>query len=449
MLNSKNQSVNLSELITHLDKKAVELRSLRPDRLECPSCQAPLHRPTKSEKDTCPVCRAAKIKLRNLPEGLCPVCHTGYRRVHRQKPNAPTIYCPECKIGILKAARKVAPWSPSIHECKSCHARFSDKKGQVTQEATNAVKSWDEWFNETGRSPSTAICDACAAQFDLQPNENWRLIHCPLPRKPKESELTWQEWTLVANNLPPSAGNAECQSCGADFLVEDGWINLLRWTLDPYHVAATIASAPNPREKAPWTSAGKLSGNPGPTCPRCNTEFDDDGDLWRLAFSEHPELGEHIGESFSGPNWHRIARDLPLVGDEESLTEQLNAALHRALASGVILFDSAHPDRLWRGEIMLQGSTKSTPAVLEPHEFTIGGIGRKRRIAIQDISEVEVMDDDILLTLSSNETVQFSVTPAQVVIALESGKQKLFADAFVLANKIEALTENQVPSEDR
>lgn len=416
-----------------IDEKLVALAKFRFDRRECPECGGVLDDPKPLAPGLCPCCRDGKIQTRKIDQGICPVCRAGV--LHRTDNSGPLAVCPECKTGRLKLQGMLP--SKRRHVCATCGAAYAATKDGVVKEGAAMPTSWEELLSQSNRSAVVHLCDHCPAVFDELQGGRLRLadgFSCDY------RELFPEEWAMVAAGLDPGAGNAVCPTCQAEYFRDGNSITLLGVNRDPFKFSDRHQGERMTMETIRFAGVGKLSGHPGWVCQECRLEFDREGDRLHLVSARHPNLVDHIGESKTLENWHRVARDLPLRGEEGSLAETLEDALLDSYVQGHLDLDAKHPEVIWRGK-----SDAGSVTVTE-NEIEVGGLLRKQRWPISSLVGVEADGGVLLLDLGS-EQLELELEPAVYSVPLQSGRYRLQIGSQELALRLKRLVRRSPPAQ--
>lgn len=413
-----------------LDVQQAVLQKMKVRRRECPNCSGVLIAPKPLKEDQCPVCRSGKVVHRDLNERRCPFCASGV--LSRLSNLEPLRFCPACKTGELKASGIKIPWAQRSLTCTQCAATYHEKGGNVTLATSSEAFTWDELREHSGRSASVWKCDLCPAQLDAREDGRWKSV-VPHHHPKGHSELFPEEWARVSVGLDPGVGNAHCAKCGADYFAEGDHITLLATPSDYAGQAEFLEGRLFTRYQARWAGAGKLSGMPGWICEHCHIEFDSEDDQLKLV--REPRLGNHvvalsenIGQTFELVNWHRVARRLPLVGDESLLDEALVESILEAYSNGEL-----GGDPFWVARGAVAGGKKCN-LTFDSEGVTLGGLLRKTRIPWTEITQIEALDDDHLVIIHGDEErIALFSEPAILELKLESGDRRLRLTAYELA----------------
>jgi len=447
--------------LSELDELLVQLKKFSFDRRACPSCGGLLEEARPLRKQVCPVCRRGTVRLRNLNERLCPVCRAALL-VHI--PNSdPLAFCPLCQTGELTRKRVSFLATKQVVSCKQCEARFESFPGGMTlinlppesprpftgevgkrsepgEGPEPVVAAGDshpcsEWLAMSGRSSDVYRCDGCHAQFDLQEDGRRAQI---IPAENADT-LYPEEWARIAAGLDPSAGNAECDQCGAEFDVDDERVSLLSAHDDPFGFAKRYAGRLLNWEDLRWLGIGKESPCPGLICHDCGTEFDHDGEYLRLMRTENAKLIRHVDEPKTTEDWHRIARGLPEVHEEQEFLAHLDDSVVDAYIAGEIGVDSSG-QVLWNGPAVRVDDTSLTGNLtVRTNEITHGGLLRKWRTPMDAVVDASYDGHVLILTLSGQrEPIEFDIEPIELTAALKSGKRTVELGAAELAARIRA-----------
>lgn len=328
------------------------------------------------DRRACPACPGVLEETRPLHRNGCPVCRRGRLRNRRLDSRL----CPLCRLGILYgAARRL-------------------------------------------RKDEPLTCDACAAL--LEPQADGRLREAASGR-----ELYPDEWARVAAGLTPSAGNALCDVCDADFRIDEVRLTLLHAPEDPHGFAAAYLGRALPRERVRWLAVGKRSPHPGLVCDGCHTEFDRVGRLLTLFGSPNRRLDRLAGETRSQESWHRIAEGLPEAGREAQLEARIGAALTAAYRRGEIGFGDAD----WRGPVTFEG--RSATLLARDETFRLRQRLWVRTIALADLQNLRA-EAEWLLADGPDGPFEMRIEAIELVAHLQSGDRAVRLSATDLAARL-------------
>jgi serine/threonine protein kinase len=425
------------DLISDLDDKIQRLRVFKYDANACPSCGNVLERPKPLAKGICPLCQSGKITPRRIEPRLCPTCRVGV--LQPVKSSIPAVFCPDSPLELIEPAGFTLPWkNPQKFACGD------DWKMEIVEgdPVVNGQKtSWDTLKRKAGRSDAVQRCDVCAAQFDEMPDGRWK-------RMTEDTMgdgwtlLYPEEWARIAAGLSPHSGNSACSSCSSDWHVEGESATLLDGGLiDPGEFAEDHLGRMMPFTDIAWLAVGKSSGNSGPVCLKCHTEFDQIGeDELKLVTSLQPMLRRHKGEVNSLIDWHRTAKDLPHTGGEEQLDDKLVQALGLSYRSGDLLFDAKHPDMIWQGQALHLNRDKAVKLLINDEQIQLAGPLKRVTYDIDGLISAFAERDTLVLQIKhAEEPVRIEVDPAVLTIELASGTQELHLDAEDLAARLNDL----------
>lgn len=410
--------------INTLDARLAAARSLRFDRHGCPACSGVLIEPRPLRRGACPVCREGQVVARDLDGNLCPVCRAGELQtidLHRQ-----LAVCPSCSLGRIRMRRV------GLHreaQCDRCERVYTLDRGAWRRD-DGETKSLEEWQASSGRAPCVRVCDQCEAQFDQRPDRRWAQV-LPLPDDPMP--MYAEEWARVAAGLDPGAGNAECRDCRADYWQDLHRLTLIDAPIDPYGYVAEYLGRAVPREDTRWLGVGKTSGHAGRICDQCGTEFDLDGVQLRLVQTRDRTLARQTGETHAIADWHRLAKGLPVLGEEDEYVERIEALLREAYRAGTLPFDT-HADVDWRG-MALRDDGQEAVLTIDTEWVQFGGMLRRWRRSRAELDVVGVENDVLVLTFGT-ESVGFEVAPVDLAVDLKSGSYTLPLDAEDLVARL-------------
>jgi serine/threonine protein kinase len=418
-----------------LDKKLLELRELRFQKRECPVCHEIIEKAFPLRLLQCPVCREGKIGLRPLSHKLCAVCKTGVLCTKHN--DTPLRFCPTCKTGHLQRHRRLFKSKLTTYLCKDCHTEFLEGEEGVTEALTGRTATWNEWRKISGRACEIKECDTCNAQYDVQSDGRWFLYFAPEKAFLGLSYSPW-EWEKIAAGLDVYAGNARCDICNADFFVDKKrhTLTLLGHEADPYGFGHKHAFQLLDLEAVRWLGRGKQSFHVGYACPSCSTEFDQNEIYLKLIFTESVILAPYVGESYTLENWHRLAHNLPLVGFESSLEDQLEHEIYEAYTQGRAL-DYLNNKVLWKGQAAYCGCTDQEASAYHAcqiwvtrKEVIYGSALHKTRLTMESILDVELDGNNLRLVLSGGkpDIVFVKIEPIKFSLKLLSGKHTIHLD---------------------
>ena len=378
---------------------------------ECPACGGVLAVPVPLGKNVCPVCREGLIKRREIHEGLCPVCRSGV--LHRHENLDPPFICPWCETGILNYRRAGLLSKSKIAHCLDCNMTANWQPGifEIVVEGKEA---------KSGKLRADYVwqCDGCEAQFDERKDSRLEQMKPP-PRR--FTALYPEEWARVASGLEPGAGNAECGDCGAEYFSDGQTITLLATHHDPNGFAADYEGRRIALEDLRWLGAGKTSPHKGYVCEDCHTEFDFAGTELLLVYSRNRILGNRCEEAHDLEDWHRIAKALPLRGQEQVYLELAPEALRSAYFEGSVGFDG-HRDLAWKGSANRLDTGQEGAFAIDGSEISFGGLLRKWKRPVADILEC-IVDEEVVRFIfrGDEEVVEFALAPMDLTAHLKNG----------------------------
>lgn len=436
----------MSSALERFDRQLVELRKLKFDKRECPACRGLLETATPLRLMTCPVCRAGKLARRRVDEKWCPVCRSGALKTLR---NSSSIrICPICGMGRLRASGLLR----RRLECSECHASFAKRANVLTLlgSGRNSRKGVEEgsagdsdayWLPLSGRSRIVVHCETCKAHWDEHEDGSMSLFRWeedPFGVARKHRALTKAEWAKVGVRLRPDSGNMTCSKCDADFLADGEEIVPLHADHDPYGFIADYKGCRLTPDSLRFLGVYKTSGNPGPVCGDCRTEFDAEGDYLRLRATVNPALAAYVDQARPFEDWHRLARGLPAIDEEAAWRDAYEGALRRALVTGEVRWaDKKKADLLWRSDAELIEPQARGRMLLyrESIEFQSK---RNGWAAPRDVVRGVTAQDDVVTldVVGRPEPLDFRIRPETVSIELASGKREVLLDAEDFAEAI-------------
>lgn len=411
---------DLTELdLETLTERLEALRTFRPGKRECPSCHHVLEDVRPLAPHTCPVCREARLQRRKLIPNQCPHCRQGFLR--RVVNGEPLLRCPSCRVGRLKAEGLPIPFRPRRFLCEACGEGFVANGDQVTRGSDRETATWTEWRTRSARSATGWECDQCAAQYDE--TSRGRRVQVVPPGGDADGYYA-DEWDRLAAGLDPGAGNSECPGCGADFDEDDQGACLLDAPVDPYGLAESLLGRHLDWETLRWLGAGKSSGHEGRTCERCGTEFDGKDGPLVLVRTPHERLRQRVGGAETLADWHRLARDLPRVGEEAELMDLVDGILHRAFQRGNLAFDDRRPQLDWKGGAVRYEpdagalrEVQSGTLTVDAEGWRLGGALRAKTLPLASIHRVFVSDGRLYVE-AGKESWILRLEPVEIRIDL-------------------------------
>ncbi len=449
LLEGRHQTA-LAAGIDVYDQKKIALARLKFHRMECPECHGLLEVPRPLKRLQCPVCRDGMVSVRTIDPKLCPVCKAA--PLQKKKNINPLVTCPLCRIGLLTPVKKGLFKPVTEIACQECEATFEpthdgmrmQEPGLKNHELDPGTEfTLDEWRAMSGRSEDLLICQGCEAQLDAQLDGRYELI---VPEAMSRYKLLYpDEWARVAANLPPGAGNAECDSCGADYFVESDQITLIDATHDPYGFLHDFQGRLMSIEGMRWLGVGKSSPQSGLVCQDCLCEFDVDRNYLRVQRTKNIGMRRYLGQPLVMEDWHRAARDLPLISQMAEFEEGFGLAIRWAFHEGELSFDGREDSRLlWKSTATrfdLHGSEweeiGTGTLTIDVEELSFGGLLKKWKVPTDAIMSAEWQDDVAILKISGEaDPIGFRVPEVELTAHLESGARSITLDAQDLAMRL-------------
>jgi hypothetical protein len=150
------------------------------------------------------------------------------------------------------------------------------------------------------------------------------------------------------------------------------------------------------------------------------------------------------GQSLSLENWHRAARDLPLVGEEAGFDEAFSVVIRDAYQTGLLSFSPKDQTLLWKGSAIRfehgeDGWKKAGSVHLEISEIELifGGLIKKSTLALDQIEQVTASGNRLDFKLKGDlEPVAFELEPEDLTAQLESGNRSIRLDASDLLARL-------------
>lgn len=430
-----------------LDQKLAEAYRLRYGKRACPACDEVLINPKPLKERACIVCRDGQIQARDLHSRLCPACRNG--TLHRTDNRQPMKICPICRTGRLGGKGLALPWQDRIFNCDRCGADLQGHGGRVKLPTSDETFTWDELREQADRAEWVWICDHCVAQFDEEPDERWRLKY-PEHLTGGWSLLYPEEWARVAKGLDPAAGNAACNSCGADYFAEGDKLTLLDASSDPYHVLEAAQGRLLTTYQARWIGGGKTSGRQGRRCENCALEFDEDEPA-ELTLSRLPaielertvNLKGHFGETHDLDSWQRIARGLPTAAEEPLMEQALVESLLAAFAGGELGSSPFWDARATSSE------GKGGRLIVDDAGFRFGGLLRKERASWDELESVRSVDErTIRFTYQGGLHLDLELEDVLLEVELKTGRRIVRLNAHDLADRCNFAMESAASEPD-
>lgn len=298
------------------------VQSLRYARRECPVCHGPLESPGPLKKGRCPVCHRGTIRDLRPRDGVCPDCHFGTLTTLSTGRKSPP--CPQCAEGRMEKRRR--KWV-----CRLCE--YEGEPGA-----------------EDGRR--TMICELCDARFAHVAPGVWRDTRSP--RFLTDEEIRWSSLRSGPGSAPKV-----CDACEAGFIEGAGHVTLVSrpplsegFFVDGYEGRALDA------DELRWVAVGQTSLATGFICARGDVEFDDEPGGWKLVRTSSEALAPYVGQVNSPEDWHRLARGLPVVADEEAFEVRFERAIRLAYQMGELGLDGRANMLLWNSTAMLRDGKK-------------------------------------------------------------------------------------------
>ncbi|MBX3096470.1 MAG: hypothetical protein KF812_06370 [Fimbriimonadaceae bacterium] len=386
-----------------LDAVRATIQSLRYARRECPVCSGPMEEPRPLKKDRCPVCQRGVIRDVRPRRGICPECHVG--ALQSLSPGRKTLPCPSCANGRMRKTRKT--WT-----CVLCE--FSGDP-----------------LTENGRS--TQYCLLCDAIFSETTPGLWHahLSH----RYLSEEEMLWGS-LRGGPGQPPK----RCDACDAGFLVANGHTTLVSVPplTEGFFVEGYRGRALSTEELG-WVAVGQTSLAGGFICPRGDVEFDDKAGGWKLIRTSHLPLAEHVGEINSPEDWHRLARGLPIVADEEAFEVRFERSLRMAYRIGEIGIDGNDNQLLWNSPAVLEDGKKNRKGHLRisADSLAFRAMFRRQGAGLTALRSASAHDNTIQFEWHETEDMWIFTLPTyHWVIQTKSGRTALTLTAEDLAARL-------------
>jgi hypothetical protein len=329
--------------------------------------------------------------------------------------------------------------------CENCHGVFARKGNQLTlidlgksrrtdlpEECAGDSDSF--WLPQSGRSNKIVHCETCRAHWDEYPDGSMHLFRWdddPFGVARKYQSLTKSEWALVGMRLKPDAGNATCSKCDADYLVEGDVVIPLHTDHDPYGFMAEYRECRLELDAIRFLGVFKASGNAGPVCAECRTEFDEEGDYLRLRGTNNETLLPYLEQARPLEDWHRLARRLPAIDEEPEWRAKYDEALRTALLTGEIPWaDRKDSTILWRSDAELQEPRARGRITLRKGRLEFASRRHKWTGPVDAIRQVKKDANTVgLLVVGEPEPMTFEIAPETVAVELGSGRREVVLDS--------------------
>jgi serine/threonine protein kinase len=423
--------------LSELDEKLSRLKVFRFEPNACPCCGDVLDYPKPLRHGVCPVCRKGKIEPRRIEPKLCPSCRVGVLK--KVQPDGPLAFCPTDPLLRVHAEKGKFPWSkPAAYVAENgWRAEIKDDKALL---ADGTEVAWLDLEKRAGRPADVDECDVCHAQFDtLEDGRRQRMTDDPL--NDGWTVLFPDEWARVAAGLNPDSGNAACSCCGADWHAEDRTLTLLADGVeDPYGFADENLGRLMTEHDIKHLGVGKLSGNPGPVCHACGTEFDTEGESLALIRSTNATLTAMKGEVKSLQDWHRAAQGLPEAGQESDLDDRVLAALSAGYSRGDLSFSDRNTELIWKGQGKLVDTDKRVKVVFTDEYLQVMAGLKKWEYDLDQLISSEGKGDFLILDFRDQDgQLRLEIEPVTLEAQLSSGPQKVTLEAEDLAARLQRL----------
>jgi hypothetical protein len=257
--------------------------------------------------------------------------------------------------------------------------------------------------------------------------------------------MTDEEWDWLATRGRADAGTHQCNACHSEFLVDEATVALTQLGManssDSFDQGWSWRAL-DPEELR-WIAVGRTVKQPGLVCRRGDVEFVLVGkDRLRLVRADHDLLAEEVGKTDTLTNWHRLARSLPLTGQEEEMWEELDQAAYAAYVNGEIGLDGLSNDLVWLGKIRIlpnKGNAKGRSGTLRvtPDTATFRGTLHRRSLMANDVASIEQDGNKVTLRFrSEDEPWTLLIEPIEWRLGLQSGKRHLKLTPELLANRL-------------
>jgi hypothetical protein len=423
-----------------LDSKRLRLLRFRFEPRQCPATDGVLEEPQPISRSACPVCQEGDLVVRELSERVCPSCRVGV--LHERRNDSPLRYSPKSKVGVMKPKRGW-PWFRVTSLICASDGFSLTVDGDEGIDAEGNRKSFEEWRRDSGRAEAAMECDECQAQVDILPDGRWRQVH-PKPDPDGWVTLYPDEWARVAAGLEPGSGNATCSACDSDFYLEEEKITLLAPGAESSfaeHFTGRLLG----RDDACWLAVGKESGRAGYVSEDQSTEFDREpnGDL-KLVRTKHRVLANHLGESHALGDWHRLAQQLPLFGEEGKLTQDLAQTLVGTICTGDTPFDATDSALLWDCKAISLPKQKRGRLTVFEDRICFKTLLSQRSIAVADLRGVQVKENVVEIEAEGEEPCAFEIEPTELNFKLASGRLTVDLGAPELGTRLENLLIDRV-----
>jgi len=377
--------------------------SLKYARRECPVCRGPLESPGPLKKGRCPVCHRGMIREGKPRDGVCPDCHFGTLTTLSPAKKAPP--CPGCEDGRMERRRR--KWV-----CRLC-----EHEGEPAA--------------EDGRR--TMICELCEARFVLVGPGLWR-------DKRSHRFLTDQEIRWASLRSGPGSAPKVCDACEAGFLEGAGHVTLVsRPPLSEGFFVEGYEGRALDAEQLGWVAVGQTSLATGFICGRGDVEFDDEPGGWKLVRTSSEALAPHVGEVNLPEDWHRLARGLPVVADEEAFEVRFERAIRLAYRMGELGINGHANLLLWNSPAVLRDGKKRRKGFLHitPDSLAFRATFRRQGSSLAALDRCLAEGSELKIWLREVDAPwEFELPSYPWTVETKSGKTRLTLTAVDLAARL-------------
>jgi serine/threonine protein kinase len=276
-----------------------------------------------------------------------------------------------------------------------------------------------------------ALCRTCLAEWD-QAGDQYSLVKLGNSNGGNGSTSLGQSLTLAGwrarglGRTHPETGPT-CNHCGAEWVVRaQDWE--LVFVGHPNLRLGNARPTGSRMKPDDWLrlAAGKQTPGPGVVCPTCSSELSASGpDSFVLT---NPPSSPLYGQNRHQHDWQRLARRLPLLGEESQLKTQAQAALRQAVVGGewrndeslfprpplageeVLFRVAAHSSRIERGVSI---ANEQGVLWLSSKRLVFDGVQtRTSDIPLDKISDIGVAGGQLIVTRRDRaKPITFFVAP--------------------------------------
>lgn len=419
-----------------LDKQLAKVQKLKAGRNECPSCEGIIHL-VRAKPEFSSWITGAPLVRRGLKRQSCAACKVGVlKEVNNQ--DVPR-FCPKCKTGWLWTQTIGLPWGGKHYTCETCKSEVHFRGELAHTSDDDQLRTWEQIRTASGRAEFAWCCDYCSAQFDVQPNGEWKLIH-PDRIQEELTQLDPDEWARLAQRLWAGAGDFTSTDQDEDYFGDARGMSLLR----SHHPEHPWSGCFLEHERSQWVASGKMSAAQGLLCNQCNLELDigQENQHWKLV---NPGTGEraetlkpYLGEEMDFAAWHAIARGLPKPDEIPLLQQVLNESIVQSWIRGELGTEPFWESPAW------DARQKKGVLTFWSKGFRFDRGLRKTKHTWAQIASVQaVSKSSVQVVLRDETTHHYQLDDSVLGLDLELGFRKIAINAYDLAERCDKLYINR------